>query len=77
MPTRQEEFLVVGLFVLALILIIYVRNCSASREGYGPPPGSRRAVHHDELGPRGWADAPAAFEGNTVSSMKHYVEWQA
>lgn len=47
------------------------------REQYGEPPGLLRAVHHDELGFRGWADMPGEFEGNSVSALLAHVERNA
>jgi hypothetical protein len=44
-----------------------------NKENYGEPPGTLRAVHRDELGYRGWADAPGDFEGSTASALSAYV----
>lgn len=48
-----------------------------AREGYGQPPGNVRAITHDELGYRGWADAPPAYQGRTASSTSHVIERSA
>lgn len=43
------------------------------REKYGAPPGMVRAIHHDELGYRGWADAPGDYQANTASAISHMI----
>jgi hypothetical protein len=43
------------------------------KERYGEPPGFRRAVHHDELGFRGWADMPGDYEGSSASAVSAYM----
>jgi len=59
------------LAMLAIIAVfIYTRM---SKEGYGGPPGALRAIHHNELGYRGWADNPGDFEGSSASGMSGYV----
>jgi len=45
----------------------------ARKERYGAPPGMVRAIHHDELGYRGWADAPGDYEANTASAISHAI----
>jgi hypothetical protein len=51
------------------------------REKYGPPPGMARAISPDELpylvGDRGWANWPRELEGNTASSVSHFIERSA
>lgn len=47
------------------------------REHYGGPPGMMRAVHHDELGFRGWADMPGDYEGSSASSVSGYAHRSA
>lgn len=47
------------------------------RENYGPPPGARRALHHEELGDRGWPSYPYEYTANTASSISHMIERSA
>jgi len=62
---------------LSLIVIAWVARAHAGRERYGPPPGMRRAVSHDELGYRGWVEADRVYEGNTASAVSHMIERSA
>lgn len=48
-------------------------GAATNKENYGEPPGTLRAVHRDELGYRGWADAPGGYEGSTASALSAYV----
>lgn len=55
-----------------------VDGFSGSRkERYGEPPGMIRAVHHDELGFRGWADMPGDYEGSSASAVSAYMQRSA
>ncbi len=49
----------------------------ARKEHYGEPPGDLRAVHHDELGFRGWADMPGEYEGTSASALSAFIERSA
>lgn len=53
------------------------KNRSSKKEHYGEPPGMIRAVHHDELGFRGWADMPGDYEGSSASSVSAYMQRSA
>lgn len=47
----------------------------ALRERYGPPPGSWRAMSHQEIDDdRGWAgNLHPEYAGNTASSVSHMI----
>lgn len=47
------------------------------KERYGEPPGGIRAVHHNELGYRGWSDNPGDYEGSSASALSAYVDRSA
>lgn len=47
------------------------------KEHYGEPPGNLRAIHHDELGFRGWADMPGEYEGSSASALSAFIERSA
>lgn len=66
--------------VLLLLLWFAVLPCALNylalgrkKEGYGEPPGNLRAVHRDELGYRGWADAPGSYEGSSASAVSAFA----
>jgi len=48
-----------------------------TKENYGEPPGLLRAVHRDELGPRGWPDMPPEYEGSSASALSAFMERSA
>ena len=46
----------------------------SSRERYGPPPGMRRAVDHNELpDDRGWPGFDRVYEASTASAISHMI----
>jgi hypothetical protein len=49
----------------------------STRERYGPPPGTYRAMSPDELGIQGWMEFPFAYTANTASSISHMIERSA
>ena len=50
----------------------------AARERYGPPPGARRAIDHNELpDDRGWPGLDRAYEASSASAISHMIERSA
>jgi hypothetical protein len=71
--------------VVGLVAFIYLKRRRAAKaelapkarseakEHYGPPPGKARALSHNELGDRGWAEWPREYEANSASSISHMM----
>jgi hypothetical protein len=62
--------------------LMYAPSAQASaapvREKYGPPPGVRRALSHEELpDSRGWLGLDRAYEASTASAISHMIERSA
>ncbi|NDE96829.1 MAG: hypothetical protein EB034_00890 [Verrucomicrobia bacterium] len=54
------------------------RTGFAVREHYGPPPGARRAIDHNELpDDRGWPGLDRAYEASSASAISHMIERSA
>jgi hypothetical protein len=79
--TAMEWAVLLALAVVLIAAVAAVRPGRARggplREGYGPPPGMRRALHHEELGDRGWPSYPYEYTANTASSISHMIERSA
>lgn len=73
--------LTAAIVVVALLITLACARAvqqPAGRERYGPPPGVRRAVGHDELtDSRGWAGYDRVYEGSSASALTHMVERSA
>jgi hypothetical protein len=64
-------------FAIGWRFMEYLFGGAGRREGYGPPPGMRRALHHEELGDRGWPGYPFEYAATTASAISHMVERSA
>lgn len=82
----QKGHIVLAVLTVALIIILAclragshqndkknTPNPTEVREHYGPPPGRARALSHNELGDRGWAQWPPEYTASSASSISHMM----
>jgi len=52
--------------------------CKYNKECYGPPPGLKRAVDHNDLpDDRGWIGLDNVYQGSSASSIAHMIKRSA
>jgi hypothetical protein len=60
-----------------LAMLVIIARAPKRKEGYGPPPGSRRALSPEELDCRGWTVYGREYRGSSGGALGHMVERSA